>query len=69
MRNQLEEIRTWAKDKLAAGAEPPWSFYQHMKLVEAVDEILKGMDATENSGRQLRVVSDADKGTPTQLPI
>jgi len=42
---ELERVRDWANDKLAAGDEPPWSFYQHMKLVEALDEIMAGMAA------------------------
>lgn len=42
---ELERVRDWANEKLATGEEPPWSFYQHMKLVEALDEILRGMDA------------------------
>ncbi len=43
---QLEEVRAWANSKLATGDEPPWAWYQLMKLQEALDAILDGMEAT-----------------------
>jgi len=42
----LNEVREWAIEKLTAGHEPPWSWYQHMKLREALDAILQGMAVT-----------------------
>lgn len=50
MRADLERVREWAIEKLTTGAEPPWSWYQHMKLREALDAILAGMDATQPTG-------------------
>ena len=66
---ELERVRDWATGKLATGEEPPWSFYQHMKLIEALDEIVGGMEAAtplpEDSPRsesprdsRLRLVAD-----------
>ena len=52
MKTELERVRLLANEKLQGGSEPPWSWYQYMKLVEACDAILAGMDATvtmENS--------------------
>jgi len=46
-RADLERVREWVIEKLATGSEPPWSWYQHMKLREALDAILMGMDATQ----------------------
>ncbi len=46
MKEELERVRKWAKDKIQDGSEPPWSWYQLMKLVETVDAILDGMDST-----------------------
>ena len=34
MQNELESIRAWAKAKIADGTEPPWAWYQYMKLIE-----------------------------------
>lgn len=45
MRAELEKIREWADSKIASGSEPPWAWYQYMKLRETVDAILGGMDA------------------------
>ena len=44
MDKQLRDVRDWAKNKIASGAEPPWAWYQYMKLIEAADAILTGMD-------------------------
>jgi hypothetical protein len=40
MNEKLEEVRAWAKDKIASGDEPPWAWYQYMKLIETIDAIL-----------------------------
>jgi hypothetical protein len=66
-RAELERVREWALQKRATGAEPPWPWYQFMKLRETLDAILARMDAvtpqTKNSpqeapqpGRHLRLV-------------
>jgi hypothetical protein len=65
--DELERVRDWALQKLATGEEPPWAWYQYMKLRETLDAILAGMKAvtpqTENSpqeapprGRHLQLV-------------
>lgn len=46
MREELEKIREWADSKIASGSEPPWAWYQYMKLRETVDAILGGIAAT-----------------------
>jgi len=38
----LEAVRNWAKEKIASGSEPPWAWYQYMKLIETLDAILGG---------------------------
>ena len=45
-REELEKVRTWANTKITTGAEPPWAWYQYMKLRETVDAILAGMEST-----------------------
>jgi len=45
-REELERVRAWANGKLATGAEPPWAWYQYMKLRETLDAILAGMEST-----------------------
>lgn len=46
MKQELENVRAWAQEKLQGGEEPPWAWYQYMKLVETLDAILAGMAAT-----------------------
>lgn len=66
----LEKVREWAMEKLTTGNEPPWSWYQLMKLREAIEAIQAGMAATQpmaglrestpRSGTGLRLVGAAD---------
>lgn len=55
MDKQLEEIRNWAKAKIDAGQEPPWAWFQYMKLIETVDAILcsQACVVTTGNSRQL----------------
>jgi hypothetical protein len=83
MRDELQRVRDWAHKKIAAGQEPPWSWYQYMKLVETADAILQGMDATttaslprsaEQPGVHLRLVDstcqqDTAPHRPAGLPV
>lgn len=45
-RDELQQVRDWADAKIATGAEPPWAWFQYMKLREVLDQMLAGMDAT-----------------------
>jgi hypothetical protein len=66
MRKELERIREWAIEQLAAGTERPWSWYQYMKLREAAESILAGtdvaqpMDISPRSAPHLRLVGAVD---------
>ena len=70
MREELERIREWADAKIQGGSEPPWAWYQYMKLIETIDAILMGMatvttESSQQSGPQpdahLRLVDSADR--------
>lgn len=43
---ELTRIREWAQEKAQSGCEPPWAWYQYMKLIEASNAILAGMEST-----------------------
>jgi hypothetical protein len=73
-RQELEKVRAWADEKLATGQEPPWAWYQYMKLRETLDAILAGQAATavfnptesspqlaERLERHLRLVGGEDQ--------
>lgn len=49
MQDELKKILAWADSKIAAGEEPPWAWYQYMKLKEATEAILKGMESAASS--------------------
>lgn len=71
MQQELIQVRDWAKAKLEAGQEPPWAWYQYMKLVETANAILAGMAATspresspqldEHQEMHLRLVDSTDQ--------
>ena len=71
MRQELERVRVWATEQLAEGTERPWSVYQYMKLREASESILAGMDVAQpmedfresgpRSGRFLRLLRSVDE--------
>jgi hypothetical protein len=65
MRDELEKISRWAQSKIDAGAEPPWAWYQYMKLVETCDAILMGMAATATKGSSPR--SEPQSGVRLRL--
>jgi hypothetical protein len=44
--NDLTKVRDWAQEKAQRGQEPPWAWYQYMKLIESVNAILAGIAAT-----------------------
>ena len=69
MRDELEIVRQWARAKIDAGTEPPWAWYQYMKLVETCDAILTGMTATVTSpGAHLQLVDATYPQDVSQLP-
>ncbi|MCW3473443.1 hypothetical protein [Limobrevibacterium gyesilva] len=83
MDDELRRVRDWAQAKLDAGQEPPWAWYQYMKLVEAIDAILAGYQALipmeslprldEHQATRLRLVvstcsQDTAQSHPGQTP-
>lgn len=57
MRQELERVREWTTEQLAEGTERPWSVYQYMKLREATESILAGMDVAQP-------MEDSEKSAP-----
>jgi hypothetical protein len=43
---ELQRVRQWAREKIDAGSEPPWAWYQYMKLIESIDAIFQGAECT-----------------------
>lgn len=75
---QLGSVKEWAQEKAQRGSEPPWAWYQYMKLVEAISAIQSGMTATttesslqavERSGKLIRLeVAKCSQDTAQQHP-
>lgn len=55
----------WAQEKLQGGSEPPWAWYQYMKLTETIEAILKGMDSISPTGSSQQ--SEQRSGTCLRL--
>jgi hypothetical protein len=66
--SELERMRDWAAQRLSAGQEPPWDWYQLMKLREALAALIESEvqnatqptegrpESSEHSGSVLRLV-------------
>lgn len=83
--NDLLRVREWAEQKIAQGSEPPWAWFQYMKLIETIRALEAGMASTtsqtENSPQlaarpdvHLRLVDSTDRQGiaqhhPAGLPI
>lgn len=47
---ELQNVLDWANEKLATGEQPPWAWYQYMKLRETLEAIIPGLpDATKEN--------------------
>ncbi len=49
-RQMLMRVRQLAQAKIDNAQEPPWAWYQYMKLIEATDAIINGMAAIKTIG-------------------
>ncbi len=45
-KDELQKVRDWADARIATGEEPPWAWFQFMKLRETLDQVLEGMTAS-----------------------
>jgi hypothetical protein len=52
-------VRNWASEKVATGQEPPWAWYQYMKLIDAVDSIRRGRASVMRLGAGLQEPAQA----------
>lgn len=43
---KLQEVLSWAKSKAHGGSEPPWAWFQYMKLIETLESVIKGIGST-----------------------
>lgn len=82
-RDELQAMRDWAQARIASQQEPPWAWYQYMKLRETLDSLLAGMDcvttessqqSADQSGTHLRLVAPNDpqetaQSRPVGLPV
>lgn len=81
MRDHLTAVRRWAEMKIEGGQEPPWAWYQYMKLIEAIRALEDGMACTisqtessqqsgEHPEKHLRLVDSTDpQDTAPRHPV
>ena len=63
-RTQLKELKEWAWAKIDRGHEPPWAWYQYMKLIEVADHD-HCRHAGYNGGRFTGIGSTSGNASPT----
>lgn len=64
-KKDLARVLDWTKDHLQSGNEPPWAWYQYMKLQETLEAILKGFDTSITLEDSLK--SQGHQGSGLQL--
>lgn len=66
----LELCRNWAEGRVATGNEPPWAWYQYMKLIETVSAIQTSRaSATTSAGGALAIPATSVSSRPTKDPV
>jgi hypothetical protein len=75
VKNELERMRNWAAARLRSGAVPDQSWPQHVRLIEALDDMLHDISVAENTpppprytGRALRLVRADHQRAPGARP-
>jgi hypothetical protein len=61
-RQELQRVREWADTQLAAGNDPMWVWYQYMKLREALDGIIAGMECEALQSQPILPVNQPETG-------
>jgi hypothetical protein len=64
----LAFLRGWAEKRVATGNEPPWAWYQYMKLIETLTAIQTGRAAvTPSTGGALVVQGPEAAAEPEEV--
>ena len=61
-RQELRRVREWADAQLATGQDPMWVWYQYMKLREALDGIIAGMECAALQSESSLPMKQAESG-------
>jgi hypothetical protein len=78
-RLHLQRLKQWAEERIQGGTEPPWAWYNYMKLIEASNGIIESLDCTttvdlqrgaKHSETALRLVDSTDlpRSSPPRPP-
>jgi hypothetical protein len=65
----LELCLHWAEGRVATGNEPPWAWYQYMKLIETVTAIRSSRAAASSSGGGTMRLREAAPSRPKMDPV
>ena len=69
---ELKKMREWSNEKINSGFEPPWAWYQYMKLRETLDAIIAGRAVAvefPDAPPKLRIVGAGDCGQPEKIEV
>lgn len=54
MNETLDQVGEWARDRIRAGQEPPWTYYKLMQLLDALEGLREGNPITSQMENSLR---------------
>ena len=64
----FDECKKWAWSRIHNGAEPPWSWYRLMQLVDAINAIIRSENATVIHGGITKEDSPESDQSPDVRP-
>lgn len=62
----LSQVRKQVAERLASGEEPPWVWFRLMKLQEALDQVMNGLESPIS---QMASLPQSDQRQETRLRL
>lgn len=69
MQDTLERVGDWARDRIRAGQEPPWTYYKLMQLLDALEGLRADSTATQQMESSLRFPERSDSARRQEAQI
>lgn len=62
LRIHLSRLAEWAHNKIQGGSEPPWAWYQYMKLIEVTEALLQGIESVSPTASLWQLAERSESG-------
>lgn len=69
MQDTLDRVSDWARERIQAGQEPPWTYYKLMQLIDALEGLRADSAITPQMESLLRSPERSDSVRPQEAQI